>query len=138
MRIYITSVLVDDQAKALDFYTEKLGFIVKHDIPMGDHRWLTVVSKEAPEGTELLLEPSEHPAAGPFKSALVNDGIPAASFKVDDLNKELRDCASLASNSQCSRWMPARSEWPSLMIHAAISSSSSKWSKEAKSFNIDR
>jgi len=85
MRIYITSVLVDDQAKALDFYTEKLGFIVKHDIPMGDHRWLTVVSKEAPEGTELLLEPSEHPAAGPFKSALVNDGIPAASFKVDDL-----------------------------------------------------
>jgi catechol 2,3-dioxygenase-like lactoylglutathione lyase family enzyme len=88
MRIYITSVLVDDQAKALDFYTKKLGFIVKHDIPMGDHRWLTVVSKEAPEGTELLLEPSEHPAAGPFKSALVNDGIPAASFKVDDLNKE--------------------------------------------------
>lgn len=88
MRIYITSVLVDDQAKALDFYTEKLGFIVKHDIPMGDHRWLTVVSKEAPEGTELLLEPSEHPAAGPFKSALVNDGIPAASFKVDDLKTE--------------------------------------------------
>ena len=88
MRIYVMSVLVDDQAKALDFYTEKLGFIVKHDIPLGDHRWLTVVSKEAPEGTELLLEPSEHPAAGPFKSALVNDGIPAASFKVDDLKKE--------------------------------------------------
>ena len=88
MRIYVMSVLVDDQAKALDFYTEKLGFIVKHDIPMGEHRWLTVVSSEAPDGTELLLEPSEHPAAGPFKSALVNDGIPAVSFKVDDLNKE--------------------------------------------------
>ncbi|MGX9430541.1 VOC family protein [Bradyrhizobium sp. LeoA1S1] len=83
------SVFVDDQAKALDFYTEKLGFIVKHDIPLGgDHRWLTVVSKEAPEGTELLLEPSEHPAVRPYKSALVNDGIPAASFKVDDLQKE--------------------------------------------------
>ena len=88
MRIYVTSVFVDDQAKALDFYTEKLGFIVKHDIQLGDHRWLTVVSKEAPEGTELLLEPSEHPAVGPYKSSLVNDGIPAASFKVDDLKKE--------------------------------------------------
>ena len=88
MRIYVMSVLVDDQAKALSFYTEKLDFIVKNDIPLGEHRWLTVVSKEAPEGTELLLEPIAHPAAGPFKSALVNDGIPAASFKVDDLKKE--------------------------------------------------
>jgi len=88
MRIYVMSVMVDDQAKALSFYTEKLGFVVKHDIPMGEHRWLTVVSREAPDGTELLLEPSEHPAAGPFKAALVNDGIPAVSFKVDDLNKE--------------------------------------------------
>jgi catechol 2,3-dioxygenase-like lactoylglutathione lyase family enzyme len=61
MRIYVTSVFVDDQAKALNFYTEKLGFIVKHDIPLGDHRWLTVVSKEAPEGTELVLEPDAHP-----------------------------------------------------------------------------
>jgi catechol 2,3-dioxygenase-like lactoylglutathione lyase family enzyme len=88
MRIYVTSVFVDDQAKALNFYTEKLGFIVKHDIPLGDHRWLTVVSKEAPEGTELVLEPDAHPAVPPYKSALVNDGIPAASFKVDDLKKE--------------------------------------------------
>ncbi len=88
MRIYVMSVMVDDQAKALSFYTEKLGFVVKHDIPMGEHRWLTVVSSEAPDGTELLLEPSEHPAAGPFKAALVNDGIPAVSFKVDDLSKE--------------------------------------------------
>lgn len=88
MRIYVMSVLVDDQAKALDFYRDKLGFIVKHDIPLGAHRWLTLVSREAPDGTELLLEPSEHPAAGPWKSALVNDGIPAASFKVDDLDRE--------------------------------------------------
>jgi catechol 2,3-dioxygenase-like lactoylglutathione lyase family enzyme len=88
MRIYVTSVFVDDQAKALNFYTEKLGFIVKHDIPLGDHPWLTVVSKEAPEGTELVLEPDAHPAVPPYKSALVNDGIPAASFKVDDLKKE--------------------------------------------------
>ncbi len=88
MRIYVTSVLVDDQAKALKFYTDKLGFILKHDIPVGEHRWLTVVSKEQPEGTELLLEPSEHPAVKPFKDALVKDGIPATSFQVQDLNAE--------------------------------------------------
>lgn len=88
--MYVMSVFVDDQAKALNFYTEKLGFIVKNDVPLGDHRWLTVVSKEAPEGTELLLEPSDHPAVGPYKSSLANDGIPAASFKVDDLEKEFR------------------------------------------------
>lgn len=94
MRIYVTSVLVDDQSKALDFYTQKLGFVVKHDIPMGEHRWLTVISPEDPAGTELLLEPSEHPAAKPFKDALVEDGIPATSFQVDDLKAEharLRD-----------------------------------------------
>lgn len=82
------SVFVDDQAKALEFYVEKLGFIVKHDIPLGKHRWLTVVSQEVPEGTELLLEPSEHPAVVPYKTALVRDGIPAVSFKVDDLKSE--------------------------------------------------
>ncbi|MCC7252036.1 VOC family protein [Hyphomicrobium sp.] len=88
MRIYVTSVFVDDQARALSFYTEKLGFVVKHDIPLGEHRWLTVVSEEDPQGTELLLEPGAHPAVGPYKAALVRDGIPAASFKVDDLDKE--------------------------------------------------
>ncbi|MCR4265909.1 VOC family protein [Nitratireductor sp. ZSWI3] len=88
MRIYITSVFVDDQTKALDFYTNKLGFEVKHDIPMGEHRWLTVVSEEQPGGTELLLEPSEHPAVKPYKKALVADGIPVASFQVDDLDAE--------------------------------------------------
>jgi len=88
MKIYVTSVLVDDQERAFDFYTNKLGFKVKHDIPMGEHRWLTLVSNEQPDGTELLLEPSEHPAAGPFKSALVADGIPFTSFQVDDLDAE--------------------------------------------------
>lgn len=94
MRIYVTSVFVDDQTRALDFYTNKLGFEVKHDIPLGKHRWLTVVSKEQPNGTELLLEPGEHPAVQPYKKALVADGIPVTSFMVDDLNAEferLRD-----------------------------------------------
>jgi catechol 2,3-dioxygenase-like lactoylglutathione lyase family enzyme len=85
MRIVVTSVYVDDQAKALEFYTNVLGFVKKHDIPMGEHRWLTVVSPEAPEGPELLLEPDGHPAAGPFKQALVADGIPFTSFAVDDV-----------------------------------------------------
>ncbi|WP_108659076.1 VOC family protein [Acuticoccus kandeliae] len=88
MRIYVTSVLVDDQAKALDFYTSILGFQKKHDIPLGAHRWLTVVPAEAPEGTELLLEPSAHPAANPYREALFADGVPAASFQVDDLAAE--------------------------------------------------
>jgi catechol 2,3-dioxygenase-like lactoylglutathione lyase family enzyme len=94
MRIVVTSVLVDDQEKALKFYTGMLGFVKKTDIPMGDARWLTVVSPQDPDGTELLLEPDEHPAAGPFKDALVADGIPFTSFGVDDVNAEfsrLRD-----------------------------------------------
>ena len=88
MRITITSVLVDDQAKALDFYTNILGFTVKHDLPLGEARWLTVVSPEAPDGTELLLEPDAHPAARPFKQALVADGIPFTMFTVDDVHAE--------------------------------------------------
>ncbi|YBV97248.1 VOC family protein [Phyllobacteriaceae bacterium JZ32] len=88
MRIYVTSVFVEDQAKALDFYTRVLGFEVKHDIPLGDYSWLTVVEKGNPDGTELLLEPSEHPAVRPYKEALVRDGIPATSFQVDDLEAE--------------------------------------------------
>jgi len=88
MKIYVTSVFVDDQAKALDFYTKKLGFVVKNDVPMGENRWLTVVSADDPGGTELLLEPSGHRAVGPYKAALFEDGIPAASFQVDDLKAE--------------------------------------------------
>ena len=88
MRINLASVLVDDQEKALRFYTDVLGFQMKHDIPMGQHRWITVVSQEAPDGVELVLEPDEHPAAKPFKAALVQDGIPFTSFAVTDVQAE--------------------------------------------------
>ena len=88
MRIKITSVLVDDQKKALRFYTEVLGFQKKQEVPLGDDWWLTVVSPDAPDGTELLLEPDRHPAARPFKQALVKDGIPFTSFAVDDVYAE--------------------------------------------------
>ena len=89
MKITVTSLLVDDQQKALDFYTRVLGFEKKHDIPMGgDHRWLTVVSPEAPDGVELVLEPDEHRAARQFKAALVEDGIPYTFFAVDDVAAE--------------------------------------------------
>jgi catechol 2,3-dioxygenase-like lactoylglutathione lyase family enzyme len=88
MKIVVTSVLVDDQAKALQFYTDVLGFAKKTDIPMGEARWLTVVSPQDPGGTELLLEPDGHPAARPFKEALVADGIPYTSFGVDDVRAE--------------------------------------------------
>ncbi|MFI6092929.1 MULTISPECIES: VOC family protein [unclassified Streptomyces] len=88
MRIHLTSVFVDDQEKALRFYTDVLGFVKKHDVPVGDDRWLTVVSPEDPEGTELLLEPSGHPAVQPYKTALVEDGIPVTSFAVEDVAAE--------------------------------------------------
>ena len=94
MKINLTSVLVDDQAKALEFYTEVLGFVKKHDVPLGHHRWLTVVSPEDPDGPELLLEPDEHPAARPFKEALVADGIPFTSFAVDDVRGDFERLAS--------------------------------------------
>ncbi|TDC92590.1 VOC family protein [Saccharopolyspora aridisoli] len=88
MRINLHSMMVDDQDKALRFYTEVLGFELKHDIPMGEHRWITVVSPEEPNGTELVLEPDQHPAAKPFKQALVADGIPFTSFAVEDVQAE--------------------------------------------------
>jgi catechol 2,3-dioxygenase-like lactoylglutathione lyase family enzyme len=89
VRITVTSVLVDDQEKALQFYTGVLGFVKKTDIPLGEARWLTLVSPEDPDGTELLLEPDwGHPAARPFKQALVEDGMPFTSFGVDDVHEE--------------------------------------------------
>jgi catechol 2,3-dioxygenase-like lactoylglutathione lyase family enzyme len=88
MKITVTSVLVDDQDKALAFYTDVLGFCKKTDVPLGEHRWLTVVSPDAPDGVELVLEPDEHPAAKPFKAALVEDGIPFTSFGVADVQQE--------------------------------------------------
>lgn len=95
MKIHLTSVMVDDQEKALRFYTDVLGFVKKSDIPMGEARWLTVVSPEDPDGTELVLEPSGHPAAKPFKEALVADGIPFTSFAVDDVKAEYERLRSL-------------------------------------------
>jgi len=88
MRIHLTSVHVDDQDKALAFYTDVLGFVKKTEVPLGEHKWLTVVSPENPDGTELLLEPDQHPAAQAYKKGLVADGIPAASFAVDDVQAE--------------------------------------------------
>jgi catechol 2,3-dioxygenase-like lactoylglutathione lyase family enzyme len=90
MRINLTSVLVDDQSKALRFYTDVLGFVKKTEVPLGEHTWLTVVSPDDPDGVELVLEPSDHPAAEPFKTALVHDGIPFTSFAVDDVASEYR------------------------------------------------
>jgi catechol 2,3-dioxygenase-like lactoylglutathione lyase family enzyme len=89
MRIVVTSVLVDDQAKAHEFYTDVLGFVTKNDIDLGGGaRWLTVVSPDDTAGTELLLEPDGHPAAKPFKAALVEDGIPYTSFGIADCQAE--------------------------------------------------
>ncbi|MHA2143426.1 MAG: VOC family protein [Candidatus Thorarchaeota archaeon] len=88
MKIKLTSVFVDDQDKALKFYTEVLGFIKKQDFPVGQFKWLTVVSPEEPDGVELLLEPSDNPATKAFKKALIEQGIPATTFFVDDIQGE--------------------------------------------------
>jgi DNA-binding transcriptional ArsR family regulator/catechol 2,3-dioxygenase-like lactoylglutathione lyase family enzyme len=88
MHIVVSSIFVDDREKALAFYTTTLGFIKQADVPMGPHRWLTVVAPDAPDGPELVLEPDSHPAVGPFKRALVSDGIPWTSFGVDDVRAE--------------------------------------------------
>jgi catechol 2,3-dioxygenase-like lactoylglutathione lyase family enzyme len=88
MKILISSVLVDDQAKALKFYTEILGFVNKTDIPVGDFRWLTVVSPEGSNDIELALEPNENPAAKTFQQALFEQGIPATAFFSEDIQAE--------------------------------------------------
>lgn len=90
MKIYVTNIFVDDQEKALDFYTSKLGFEKKTDMPAGEYRWLTVTAKNQADGVELLLEPSEHSAVPPFKKALIKDGIPFTSFEVDDIEEEYK------------------------------------------------
>jgi predicted enzyme related to lactoylglutathione lyase len=88
VKIALTSVFVDDQSKAADFYTRVLGFQPRHDIPMGEHRWLTVVSPEATDGVELVLEPNAHPAAVAYQQAMAADGIPVAVFGVADVEAE--------------------------------------------------
>ncbi|PCC71181.1 hypothetical protein SAMN02745121_04855 [Nannocystis exedens] len=88
MKIRLNSLIVDDQSKALKFYTEVLGFQKKHDIPVGEYRWLTVVSPDGPDNLELTLEPNAHPAAKTYQAALMQDGIPLTAFEVDDLDAE--------------------------------------------------
>ncbi|MEO8263032.1 MAG: VOC family protein [Pseudolysinimonas sp.] len=88
MKISAMSIFVDDQRKALAFYTDVLGFVLAADIPIGEHSWLTVVSPDDPDGTQISLEPNEHPAVVPFTNALVADGIPWTSFAVDDVQAE--------------------------------------------------
>ena len=88
MKINLASVFVDDQDKALSFYTETLGFVKKTEVPVGEGKWLTVVSPEDPDGVELVLEPSDHPAVKPFRDAIVADGIHYTSFAVGDVEAE--------------------------------------------------
>jgi predicted enzyme related to lactoylglutathione lyase len=88
MKIKLSSVFVDDQDKALKFYTEVLGFVKKADIPVGQYKWLTVVSPEEPDGTELLLEPSDNPATKTFKKAIFEQGIPLTAFAVENIQAE--------------------------------------------------
>ena len=88
MKIKVTSIMVDDQDKALKFYTEKLGFVKKTDIPLGEHKWLTVVSGEEPDGVELLLEPMGFAPAKVFQKALKDAGIPLTMFNVNDIHSE--------------------------------------------------
>jgi catechol 2,3-dioxygenase-like lactoylglutathione lyase family enzyme len=94
MRINFSSIFVHDQAKALAFYTDVLGFVKKSDIPLGEHRWLTVVSPDEPDGTELVLEPDQHPAVRPSRDALAADGIPFTSFVVEDVGREYERLAA--------------------------------------------
>ena len=88
MKIVLTSVFVDDQKKALKFYTDVLGFVKKQDVPVGEFRYMTVASADQPDGPELLLEPNENPAAKAFQEAIFEQGIPATSFGVDDIRRE--------------------------------------------------
>lgn len=90
-RITVTSVFVDDQDAALDFYTRVLGFVPRSDVPLGTYRWITVVSPEDPDGPELLLEPDAHPAAKAYAAAIRADGIPAVQFAVDDVEATYRE-----------------------------------------------
>jgi len=88
MKIIVTSIFVQDQDKALKFYSEKLGFVKKHDVPMGKFRWITLVSPDHHDGTELLLEPNDHPAAKEYQKRIFSEGIPATMFGVEDVHEE--------------------------------------------------
>jgi predicted enzyme related to lactoylglutathione lyase len=88
MKIIVTSIFVEDQEKALEFYSEKLGFVKKHDVPTGEYRWITLVSPDEQNGTELLLEPNVHPAAKEYQKKITSEGVPATMFGVEDIQKE--------------------------------------------------
>jgi predicted enzyme related to lactoylglutathione lyase len=90
MKIKLTSIMVDDQDKALKFYTEVLGFVKKVEIPVGEYRWLTVVSPEGPDDLELSLEPNANPAGKAFQEAMFKQGIPIAAFQSDNLDREVK------------------------------------------------
>lgn len=114
MKVYVMSVYVDDQDKALRFYTEVLGFVKKTEIPLGEHRWLTVASAEDLDGVEVSLEPDDHPAVRPFKEALAADGIPFTSFAVDDVAQtvaRLQAAASASPRRPCRWGRSARRCW---------------------------
>jgi len=115
MRISLASVFVDDQAHALDFYTNTLGFEVKHNIPMGEHSWTTVTAAGDGDGTELLLEPSAHPAVGPYREAIRADGIPMAQFAVDDVAAEHERLTALGVE-----FCPETGELFALDLHGSI------------------
>lgn len=88
MKVIVTSIFVEDQDRALEFYTETLGFVKKHDVPAGEFRWIALVSPEDEKGTELILEPNNHPAAKDYQERLFTDGIPVTMFGVADINAE--------------------------------------------------
>jgi predicted enzyme related to lactoylglutathione lyase len=113
MKIKLTSVFVDNQEKALKFYTEVLGFIKKNDIPLGDTRWLTVVSPEGPDDLELLLEPNSNPAAKTYQESLFQQGIPATSFFTEDVEKEYERMSVMGANFVLK---PTKAEWGSYAI----------------------
>lgn len=108
MKIQISSVLVDDQGRALKFYTEVLGFVKKNDIPVGEFKWLTVVSPEGPDDMELLLEPNNNPAAKTYQKAIFEQGIPATTFTVEDVQKEYERMKKLGV---VFRTKPTKTEW---------------------------
>ena len=90
MKIIVTSIFVQDQDKALEFYTETLGFVKKHDVPVGEYRWIALVSPDNQDGTELLLEPNNHPAAKEYQKKIFAEGIPATMFGVADVHEEYK------------------------------------------------
>ena len=121
MKIKLTSIMVDNQDKALKFYTEIFGFVKKHDIPVGEYRWLTVVSPEGPDDLELSLEPNANPAGKAFQEAIFKQGIPIAAFEVDDLQKEFKRLTGLGVRSPRSRRKLGRLQSRCAPTRAAIS-----------------